>query len=145
MSWSISHTHANPNSHHHLEVMTGIHGLIYNHPSFPYPYPLTPLSPHSLIPSQRSYPHLHSCYTQMSTRKCWLACSIWLETPVHHCNTQGQLELIMLLLDAGTDVNSANHQSKGFQKLTYSKDVSVNSFAPKFCLYLDYHPNLAYT
>ena len=37
--------------------------------------------------------------------------NIWLETPLHQCTAQGTLELIMLLLDAGTDVNSTDHQS----------------------------------
>jgi len=37
--------------------------------------------------------------------------NIWLETPLHQCTAHGHLDIIMLLLDAGADVNSADHQN----------------------------------
>lgn len=32
--------------------------------------------------------------------------NIWRETPLHHCTSQGHLDIMMLLLDGGADVNA---------------------------------------
>ena len=37
--------------------------------------------------------------------------NVWKETPLHHCTSQGHLQIMMLLLDAGADVNAQDKDS----------------------------------
>ena len=37
--------------------------------------------------------------------------NVWNETPLHQCTSQGHLEVMMMLLDAGADVNCLDHQN----------------------------------
>ena len=71
--------------------------VTYNHPKF-FQSSLTVLTPSSPLLGLLGSAGQHA--------------AIWLETPLHHYITQGQLEHIMLLLNTGTDIN---HQSEGFQ------------------------------
>ena len=40
-----------------------------------------------------------------------MARNVWQETPLHHCTSQGHLDLMLLLLDSGACVNARDHQN----------------------------------
>lgn len=40
-----------------------------------------------------------------------MARNVWDQTPLHHCTSQGHLDVMLLLLDSGACVNATDHQN----------------------------------
>ena len=87
----------------------------------------------AIINPFRALPRKYHSYTEDQNSKLHFACyygdyklalmlllsadintevrNIWLETPLHHCTSQGHLEIMLLLLDGGANVNALDKDS----------------------------------